>query len=90
MPDNDKEITWPWIKEALPTFSETKRIYETTQILSKQSQCTLLKMKVENIKLKSFVAELKKKLKKMSQDVKRRKHKYKYLDPAKIACSIDI
>ena len=90
MPENDQHITWNWIKSALPTLTEAEAIYDLGNMLSKQSLCTLMSLKMGNPNLQDIVQTLKRDLYKMSKDVKRRGHEYNYLDPDLVACSIDI
>ena len=91
MPDNnDKDITWKWIKKALPNITETASIYDFVNVLAKPSPYPLTTLESPDPKFKSFHTVFKQELSALSQAVKSRKHEYNYLDPEKIACSIDI
>ena len=90
MPDYERDVSWEWIKEALPNMTETGHIYNLANMLAKPSQCTLTKLKSPNPQFDNFHKVFKQELSKLSYSVKRRKHEYDYLDPDKIACGIDI
>ena len=90
MPSHDGDITWEWIKEALPSIPETEAIYDLANMLAKPSLCTLSKLDMVLPGYEDVHRVLKKELSKLSSEVKKRKHEYYYLDPDKIACSIDI
>jgi len=92
MPDhnNGRDVTWKWIKEALPSLTETAAVYDLANLLAKPSQCTLTKLQSLNPQFANIHKVFKWELSKLSYSVKRRNHEYDYLDPDKIACSIDI
>ena len=90
MPDSDSDVTWKWIKEALPSMTETALVYDLANMLSKPSQCTLSKLESPTPQFKSFHKVFKQELSKLSDSIKRRNHEYDYLDPEKVACSIDV
>ena len=90
MPDNGMDLNWEWIKEALPSLNETKQVYTLVNLLAKPSQCTLQKLQSLNPQFANMHKVFKLELSKLSNSVKQRNHEYDYLDPHKIACSIDI
>ena len=91
MPDKSTpDVTWKWIKEALPTLTEAIATYDIANMLSKPSLCTLTKLKSPDPKIKKIHKKFIRKLKRLSKKVKKRSHPYDYLDPQNIACSIDI
>ena len=90
MPNHDRDITWGWIKEALTTITEAKAVYGLFNMQVKPSLCTLSKLDMVLPGYEDVHRVLKRDLSKLSSEVKKRKHEYDYLDPDKIACSIDI
>ena len=90
MPSHDGDITWEWIKEALPSIPETEAIYDMANMLAEPSLCTLSKLDIFMPGFEDVGTVFKWELSKLSYEVKRRNHEYDYLDPDKIACSIDI
>ena len=90
MPNHDRDISWEWIKDALPTIPETEAIYDLANILAKPSLCTLTKLDTFKTELPDVHRVFQLELSRMSYEVKRRNNEYDYLDPDKIACSIDI
>ena len=44
LPNHERDITWSWIKEALPTITEAKAVYDLLNIMVKPSLCTLSKL----------------------------------------------
>ena len=90
MPSNDEDITWDWIKEALPSITEAEKVYDLFNTIVKPSLCTLSKLKMGMPGYEDVHRVLKRDLSKLSSQVKKRKHEYDYLDPDNIACSIDI
>ena len=91
MPDsNSTTITWQWIKEALPTLEEAGKVYDIANILAKPSLCTLTKLESPDPKVQGFHTQFIRDLNNLSNDIKKRNHPYDYLDPKKVACSIDI
>ena len=90
MPDSEGDITWVWIKEALPTITETADIYDLANMLAKPSLFTLTQINTFSTEMPDVHRVFQWELSRMSQDVKWRNQEYDYLDPEKIACSIDI
>eukprot|EP00090_Calanus_glacialis_P043131 TRINITY_DN7631_c0_g1_i7.p1 TRINITY_DN7631_c0_g1~~TRINITY_DN7631_c0_g1_i7.p1 ORF type:complete len:921 (-),score=153.36 TRINITY_DN7631_c0_g1_i7:68-2830(-) len=90
MPSHDGDITWEWIKKALPSIPETEAIYDLANMLAKPSLCTLSNLDMFLPGFEDVGRVFKWELSKLSYEVKRRNHEYDYLDPDKIACSIDI
>ena len=91
IPDNEStKITWKWIKEALPTLKEAEYAYDIANMLAKPSLCTLTKLRSPDPKVQDIHNKFIRELNTLSNDVKRRKHPYNYLDPKNVACSIDI
>jgi len=90
MPDDDKKITWSWIKEALPTMDSAKDLVWLLNMLSRPSECTLDKLPLPNKKMKDAHEELMKELDALSKEIRNRKHKYNYLDPKLVPCSISV
>ena len=91
MPDkNTPDVTWEWIKEALPTFEEAVATYDIANMLSKPSLCTLIKLKSPGPQVQEIHANFIRELTGLSKEVKKRNHPYDYLDPQNVACSIDI
>jgi len=99
MPKEEDDIpNMDWILNATAEASkEIKQgIYQLTNILSTpmQGQCNLLSLDVfkDDVDLKQVHEQLKVELQQLSHEVKGRlgEGAYNFLDPAKVACSIDI
>lgn len=93
MPDEAKEITWSWIKEALPSPELSKEIYQLTNTLSTpmQKQCNLMSLpRVFQDKIPQVYDELQLNLQHLKKKVEERGGEYNFLNPEKVACSIDI
>ena len=91
MPDKSSgDLTWEWIKEALPTLTEAADTYKLANILAKPSLCTLTKLKSPDPQVQDIHTRFIIELTNLSKKVKRRNHPYDYLDPQNVACSIDI
>ena len=90
MPDEGKELSWAWIKTALPTLKQVEELYIIAMILSTQSPCTLIDLDVFQDEFPDIQNELTKGLKKLSDEIESRNSDYDYLHPAKVACSVDI
>ena len=91
MPDKStKDLTWEWIKEALPTLKEAAETYDIANMLAKPSLCTLTQLKSPDPQVKDIHTRFIKELTNLSKKVKKRNHPYDYLDPQNVACSIDI
>ena len=71
-------------------MTETALVYDLANMLAKPSQCTLSKLESQTPQFKSFHKVFKQELSKLSGSIKRRNHEYDYLDPEKVACSIDV
>lgn len=91
--DNGEELEWQTLVEALPTVEEHKTAFLTANLLAIHSECNLLshfKAKLtedSSDALKTLVTELEA----ISEGIKSRFNwaDYPYLDPARVACSID-
>ena len=90
MPDYEEDVTWEWIKEALPSLAETVALYDLVNILAKPSLCTLTKLESPDPLYEDIHRVFKNELYKLSYSIKMRNSDYDYLDPDNIACSIDI
>ena len=92
MPDKStRDVTWQWIKEALPTLKEAKETYDVANILARPSSlCTLTQLKSPDPLVQDIHTRFIKELTNLSKKVKKRNHPYDYLDPQNVACSIDI
>lgn len=91
--DNGEDLEWQTLVEALPTVEEHKTAFLTANLLAIHSECNLLshfKAKLtedSSDALKTLVTELEA----ISEGIKSRFNSadYPYLDPARVACSID-
>jgi len=93
MPDEGQNISWPWILEALPNAELNKEMYELTNTLATpmQSQCNLLALEVFKDEIPQVHQNLQRDLQIISDEVQGRgRGGYNFLDPARVACSIDI
>jgi len=92
MPETDQNITWEWIQEALPSIELNKEIYTLTNTLSTpmQSQCNLLSLEAFKELLPQVHQKLQQDLKSLRDEVNNRTGEYNFLNPEKVACSIDI
>ena len=90
MPDQEEDVTWEWIKEGLPSLSETAAVYDIANMLAKPSLCTLTRLPSPGPQYQDIHARLLRQLARLSKEVRRRNQEYDYLDPQCIACSIDI
>merc|ERR1712142_151996 len=90
MPDWEGDITWEWIKDGLPSLTETAAVYDIANMLAKPSLCTLTQLPSPGPQFQDIHHRFLNKLERLSWEVRRRNHPYDYLDPQNIACSIDI
>jgi len=90
MPDGEEDLTWEWIKTALPTMERTKKVHSLFMLLTKQSFCTLSSLDVFKDEYPAIQQQLTRDLNKLSSEIKSRDGDYKHLDPANVACSVDI
>ena len=90
MPDQEEDVTWEWIKGALPSLREASAVYDLTNIVAKPSLCTLTMLSSPDPQYQDIHATFMEQLDRLSKDVRRRNHQYDYLDPQNIACSIDM
>jgi len=88
--EGEEDISWPWIKEALPSIPLTKDIFELSMILATHSQCNLASLDVFEDDIPQVHKRLQNDLATISSLVKGRGGDYDYLDPENVACSIDI
>jgi len=90
MPDTTGDISWEWIKKALPSIREVEPIYDVANMLAKPSKCTLGKLPSPSPELKEAHSLFMRELDKLRSQLKWRNHDYDYLHPDNVACSIDI
>ena len=90
MPDNEEDIIWEWIKTALPTMEQTEEVYDLSMLLSTHSLCTLTDLDVFEDDFPDVQKQLNRNLNRLSFEIESRDNDYNYLDPARVACSIDI
>ena len=90
MPDEEKQLTWEWIKTALPTMEQAKEVYDLAMLLATHSLCTLADLDEFEDEFPDVQKELNRNLNKLSFEIESRDSDYNYLDPARVACSIDI
>jgi len=93
MPDDNVPITWKWIQAALASDEIAKEGYQLVNTLATpmQEQCNLMSLPdVFDGVIPGVYDELQNKLKRLSRKVKRRGGAYNFLDPERVACSIDI
>lgn len=90
MPDGEDDISWAWIKEALPKLPLVEDMFTLSNLLSTHSLCSLSKLDEFSSDLPNIQSNLKEELATISREVRARGGEYDYLDPDIIACSIDI
>ena len=90
MPEEEKIITWEWIKTALPTMEQAEEVYDLSMLLSTHSLCTLIELDVFEDDFPDIQKQLNRDLNKLSFEIESRDGDYDYLDPARVACSIDV
>jgi len=92
MPETHQDISWQWIQEALPSIELNKEIYQLSNTLATpmQSQCNLLSLEAFKELLPKVHQELQQNLESLRDEVRSRGGEYRFLNPEKVACSIDI
>merc|ERR1712037_719329 len=85
-------ILTKWMQEALPSIELNKEIYQLSNTLATpmQSQCNLLSLEAFKELLPEVHQELQQNLESLRDEVRSRGGEYKFLNPEKVACSIDI
>ena len=89
MPATGRDLTWSWILGALPTLQEAQEVYLLSNLLAKPSDCTLLPLARQGDPYPDLASRFASDLETLSRKIRRR-GRYPYLDPASVACSIDI
>ena len=90
MPPQPEDMTWQDIKSALPSFSKAQHVFDVSMLLSTPSLCALTDLHAFKHDFPHIQEKLDRDLKLLSSQIQRRGHPYDYLDPANVACSIDI
>jgi len=95
MPAGSDDMGWQDLMDGLPTVEEHTQTYKVLNILGTHSECNLLSLyqAMSNEAMSPFkpLADLVAELESISEGIKKRfnSQDYYYLDPARVACSID-
>ena len=90
MPSGTKDLSWAWIKSALPDLGLASEIYGLANLLAKPPLCRLARLDPAVAEWRDITARLHRDLAAVTRQVRARRGEYDYLDPENIGCSIDI